>query len=251
MDDHLQCNNCSTLAEADHRITNHFAMLASYVHLKSLALAKQPTEPGRNEMRLLLESIGVHIEAVASLHRILATDRSQAITDLGQHLRNICRAFRSGPSYDFVIAENLEPGCKLPVDQLLPITQIFAEVITNAIKHANTSVGAGTIRVGCRRQSNGAILMEVIDEGRGLPKDFDPKTHKGLGFQLVQTLSKRIGALVDYHSSDRGLRFQLTVPSAMPSLMDQAKSTTLRDRLSTLRARWVWDADRKDVASSH
>lgn len=34
-------------------------------------------------MRLLLEGIGVHINAVASLHRILATNGSQSSPDLG------------------------------------------------------------------------------------------------------------------------------------------------------------------------
>jgi two-component sensor histidine kinase len=251
MDPHPKCNNCSTLAEADHRIANHFAMLASYVLLKTAALARQPTEPTRDEMRLLLESIGVHIDAVANLHRILATDRSQAFTDLSQHLRNICNVFRSGPSYGFVIAEEFEAGCALPLDQLLPITQIFAEVITNAVKHAHTNGEAGPIRVSCRRQFGGTLIMEVIDEGSGLPKGVDPKANNGLGFRLVRTLSKQIGGLVEYQSSDKGLRFRLTPPpSSTPNLVERATLTTIRQRLSMFRTRRNGDANRKAAPSA-
>ncbi len=143
MDKHRKSNACSTSAEADHRIANHFAMLASHVRLKTAALVRRPTEPSRSEMLLLLESIGVHIDAVASLHRILATEGLQSSADLGQHLRNICSAFRSGPSSGFVLAEDFEPGCALPLDQLLPVTQIFSEVITNAIKYGIANGEAG------------------------------------------------------------------------------------------------------------
>ena len=252
MDKYLKCNECSLLAEADHRIANHFAILACHVRLKTAALARQPTEPSRNEMLLLLEGIGVHIDAVARLHRILATNRFQFSTDLGEHLRNICQAFRSGPSYEFVLAEEFEPGCALSLDQLLPVTQIFAEVITNAIKHGRTNGAAGTIRARCGKEFGGTIFMEVIDEGCGLPKEVDPKTYNGLGFRLVQTLSKQVGGLVDYQSSDKGLRFRLTLPpSSILGLGERKRPTTLRQRLSMFHTRRDVDENRKVAASDH
>ncbi len=249
MDKYQKCNDCSLLAEADHRIANHYAMLASHVRLKTEALARQPTEPSRKEMRLLLESIGVHIDAVASLHRILITDRLQSSTDLGQHLHNICNAFRSGPSSDCVLAEDFEPACALPLDQLLPVTQIFAELITNAIKYSLTNGEAGTIRARCGKEIGGAIVVEVIDEGCGLPKGFDPKTAGGLGFRLVRTLSEQVGGLLDYQSSGKGLRFRLTLPpSSTLDSVEREGSRTLRQRLSMFHTRRHVDAERKVAA---
>ena len=252
MNQHLKRENCNLLAEADHRIANHFAMLAGHVRLKTTVLARQTTEPSRDEMLLILQSIGVHIDAVASLHRILANDGLRAFTDLDHHLRNICDAFRSGPAYDFVLIENFESGCALPLNQLLPVTQIFAEAITNAVKHGHSSGKAGTIRASCGKDAGGTIVVEVIDEGRGLPQGFDCNTQKGFGFRLVEALSKQIGGLVDYQSSDRGLRFRLTLPlSLTPDLAKPASPTTLRQRLSMFRARRNGDAERKEAASSH
>ena len=250
MDKHRKCNDCNIAAEADHRIANHFAMLAGLVRLKTVALVKQPTEPSRNEVLLLLESIGVHIDAVANLHRILATNGSQSSADLGNHLRNICGIFRSGPSSDVVIAEDFEPECVLPLDHLLPVTQIFAEVITNAIKYGRTNGEAGAIRVCCRKEIGGAILLEVIDQGCGFPMDFDPKAHPGLGFRLVQSLSKQVGGLADYQSSGKGLRFRLTLPpSSIPYVMDRARPKAFRQRLSMFSMRLSMGADR-DAAGS-
>lgn len=248
MSEHPQCTECGLLVEAEHRIANHFAMLAGHVRLKTAALARQPTEPSRNEMRLLLEGIGVHIDAVASLHRILATNGSQSSTDLGEHLRNICVAFRSGPSYAFVITEEFEPGCDLPLDQLLPVTHIFSEVITNAIKHGNTNAEAGTIHTCCRKDIGGAIHVDVIDEGCGLPDGVNPMSHNGLGFRLVQTLSKQVGGLVDYQSSGNGVRFRLTLPPSSTGLEKRGRRISLRQRLSIFHTRWTVNADREVAA---
>jgi two-component sensor histidine kinase len=250
MGKYRKCNDCSLLAEADHRIANHYAMLASHVRLKAEALARQPTEPSRSEMRLLLESIGVHIDSVASLHRILTNDRLQSSTDLSQHLHNICHAFRSGPSSDCVLAEDFEPGCALPLDQLLPVTQIFAEVITNAIKYSHTNGEAGTIRARCGKEIGGAIVVEVIDEGGGLPKGVDPKTANGLGFRLVRTLSQQVGGLLDYQSSSKGLRFRLTLPpSSTLGSIEGVESRTLRQRLSIFHMRRNGHANGNAAAS--
>lgn len=250
MDKHRKSNDRSISAEADHRIANHFAMLASHVRLKTAALVRRPTEPSRSEMLLLLESIGVHIDAVASLHRILATEGLQSSADLGQHLRNICSAFRSGPSSGFVLAEDFEPGCALPLDQLLPVTQIFSEVITNAIKYGIANGEAGTIRATCGKDIDGAIRVEVIDEGGGLPTGIDPTTHHGLGFRLVQALTKQVGGVADYQSSEKGLRFRLSLPSvSMPDRVEHAKPTTFRQRLSIFRIGGNGGANGKVAAS--
>src|ERR1019366_1125358 len=109
----------SQLAEADHRIANHLALLASFVRLKAGDLAKQSAEPSRVSVTALLESIGVQLDAVARLHRSLATNREQSSTNLPELLHAICAPFRSGLSGKVQLTEEFEPGCALPLDQLL------------------------------------------------------------------------------------------------------------------------------------
>ena len=88
----------SQLAEADHRIANHLALVAGFVRVKAGDLAKQSAEPSRASVTALFESIGVQLDAVARLHRSLATNREQPSTNLPELLHAICAPFRSGLS---------------------------------------------------------------------------------------------------------------------------------------------------------
>jgi two-component sensor histidine kinase len=200
------------LAEAEHRIANHLALLTSYVRLKAVDLARQPDEPDRDSMHLLLEGVGVQIDAVARLHRAMAADGPADRADLGAHLHEVCAPFLFGLSGAARLIEDFAPGCVVRPDQMLPLSQIVAEVVTNAVKHAHMGGEAGAVVARCRSDQTGAVTIEVIDDGEGLPEGFDPKTDGGLGFRLLRALGKQLGAALAFESTGRGLCFRLTLP---------------------------------------
>lgn len=213
------CGDCTRLDEADHRIANHLAMLASYVRLKGNELAKRSAQPDLESVRLLLEGICVQIQAVSNLHRELAASRQESTAELGQHLHELCVSFGSALFGGVEIIEDIEPGIHVSAEQILPLTQIFAEVVTNAIKHGQSASasasasapGAGQIRVRCRREAGDSVLLEISDSGPGLPEGFDPKGSAGLGFRLVRALGEQVGGVVAFESGTAGLRFRLVL----------------------------------------
>jgi two-component sensor histidine kinase len=202
------------VGEADHRIANHLALLTSYVRLQADDLARQGAEPSRDSVRILLAGVGAQIDSVARLHRSLATNGPRQSADLSEHLRAICAPFASGLSGTSELIEDFQDGCVVRPDQILPLAQIVAEVVTNAVKHAHADGEAGAILARCRRDDAGAVMIEVIDDGAGLPEAVDPRTGGGLGFRLMRALGKQLGALIAFESSSRGLRFRLTLPAA-------------------------------------
>jgi two-component sensor histidine kinase len=208
------CDECSLLAEADHRIANHLALLSSHVRLKAADLALQPAELRLDNVRLLLAGIDAQITAVARLHRSLAANGRRASADLSEHLHATCMPFMSGLSGAITLIEDFSPGCVVRPDQVLPLTQIVAEVVTNAIKHAHAGGEAGVILVRSSKDDSGTVRVEVIDDGTGLPETFDPKTDGGLGLRLVRALGKQVCALVAFESTSHGLRFRLSLPPA-------------------------------------
>lgn len=212
------CVDCNLLAEADHRIANHLALLRSYVGLKDGELARLPAEPSRDSMRLILASVDAQIQAVGQLHRALAAQGRRTSADLAEHLHTTCAPFMAGLSGPTTISEDFEAGCIVQADQALALTQIVAEVITNALKHAHGSDGDSAILVRCRKGALGGVLIEVIDNGPGLPEGFDPAVGGGLGFRLLRALSKQLGAITAFRTTPAGLQFQLALP-APPSPM--------------------------------
>ncbi len=211
------CVECSLMQEADHRIANHLTLLAGYVRLKAADAAKQSEEPTRASANLLLRSVEIQIDAVAHLHRSLATDQRRVSADLSEYLHEICDLMRSTLSNSVEIIESLQPGCVVRLDEILPLTQIVSEVVTNAVKYAHTGGDAGTILLRCAMDDKGALMIEVIDDGAGLPETFDPKIDGGLGFRLVRALGERMGALTAFETTSDGLCFRLTLPT-LPTL---------------------------------
>jgi two-component sensor histidine kinase len=84
--------------------------------------------------------------------------------------------------------------------------------VTNAIKYAHPAGVAGQIRLACRRRSNGHLTIEISDDGVGLPEGLDPMQQGHLGFRLVRSLAKQLGAAIEFRSDSLGLFFLLDVP---------------------------------------
>ena len=200
--------------EADHRFANHLALLSGFVRLKAADLARQPVRPSLEDVLLLLESLRGQIEAMARLHRSLAFDTRDTRADLGEHLHEICAPMSLLLAGRIGLVEDISPGCRVRPDRLMPLTQIIVEVITNAVKHAYPEGKGGQILVRGRKNRAGAIVIEVADDGPGLPEGFDPRNDSGLGFHLIRALARRLDALVEFETRPVGLCFRLTLPES-------------------------------------
>lgn len=211
----IACAECHLLVEADHRIANHLALLASYVRLKAADLAAREEPPDRAVFLRLLEGVELQIDAVGRLHRALASGGQDGSVHLGEHLHAVCAPFASGLSEAITLTEDFAQTCVIGLDQVLPLTQIVAEAITNAFKHAQPHGRAGTVCVRCRPTETGAARVEIIDDGPGLPARFDPVSEGGLGLRLMQALARQLKASLVFESSDLGLCVQLTLPAPM------------------------------------
>ena len=219
------CSNLANMAEADHRIANHLALLSSYVRLKGSELTRRKTASDATDISLLLAAVGVQINAIAQLHRLLSADESRDSADLSDHLRKICSTLRSAVSRDVVVVEAFEAGCEIPMNKIIPAAQIFTEVMTNAIKHGRRSGEIGRIEASCSKDSTGAIVVDVKDNGPGLcdaGRDQNDLTQAvgGLGFRLVESLVAQIDATVKYVSDDQGLTVRLKIDTPRASNTD-------------------------------
>jgi two-component sensor histidine kinase len=204
-------------AESDHRIANHLALLTAYVRLKTADMDRQRIAPSRKAVHVLLDGVGAQIAAVARLHRALASDNLPGSADLGEHLREVCAPFAGGLSGTARIVEDLAPGCVVRPEQVLPLSQIAAEVVTNALKHACDGPEPRSVLVRCRNDRAGDVRLEVIDSGGGFPAGFDPETGGGFGFRLVRGLSAKLGARITYESTASGVCFRLMLPATTPA----------------------------------
>jgi two-component sensor histidine kinase len=201
-------------AEANHRIGNNLSLIAALVRMQGSRICKNPRVMSADEVGLILEELGGRLDTVGRLHRLLADGQQVGSIQIAGYLREIVEAVIS--SLSFAGATELQftcdPGCSASPEKALSLGLILGELVTNAVKYAHPAGVAGKVRVDCRRRADETIVLEVSDDGVGLPEGLDPMKNGHLGFHLVRSLADQLGATIEFHSDCLGLRFLLQVP---------------------------------------
>jgi two-component sensor histidine kinase len=80
----------------------------------------------------------------------------------------------------------------LTLDQAIPCGLVITELLTNALKHAfpesGTDIAGVEIRITIQQNADRGLVLEVSDNGTGLPEAIDVRHTDSLGLQLVNTL---------------------------------------------------------------
>jgi two-component sensor histidine kinase len=200
--------------EANHRIANHLALIASMIQLQISALGRGPETLSRAQVQEMLhETIG-KIVGIGHLHRALAHRPHCGDVDLGDYLIESCAALVSSLALgDRVsVAQRLAANCPIAPEQAQMIGLIVGEVVMNAVKHAHPTGLPVQIVIGCSRAADGGITLDISDDGVGLPEGFDMARNAGVGFKLVRSLADKLGATLDVESDSLGLSYWLKLP---------------------------------------
>jgi PAS domain S-box-containing protein len=173
--------------ELQHRVKNS---MATIVGLFSMQMDRS-AEP---EVQVMLQSAGDRVRSIAHLYTMLHASGETHLVHLDEYLERIASTLVRGhmpdPSpvtYD-VTAEALVVGAR----QAIPVGLIANELITNALRHAFPTGGAGHISV-LLHQEGGAAVLEVCDDGIGMPAGFDINQPGCIGTELVQMLTDQLG----------------------------------------------------------
>ena len=214
---HLHSSKDLYTSEVTHRVANSLCLLASTVSLRARHVAKQPRLMTSCEVSRVLDEISAQIAAVGQLHRDIATQPDAAHLDLNDHLRRLCESIIAAVAQpgQFELLPSMARACAVKTDKILPICMIVTEAVTNSLKYAHPTGVRGTLEVGCRRDADGSAVIEIADDGIGLPEDFDPLADGGLGSRTMAILARQLGAEIRYISRPIGLCFQLRLPPAM------------------------------------
>ena len=96
------------------------------------------------------------------------------------------------------------------VDTVIPLALIINELISNALKYAFKDGRQGVIDI-FFGERNGDIVLEVKDNGPGLPPHQTIESIGNFGFKLINILTERLGATWKTESAD-GTKITLIVP---------------------------------------
>jgi signal transduction histidine kinase len=89
-----------------------------------------------------------------------------------------------------------------------PLRLIINEALTNAFKYAFPHGRSGRIGISLQQPEPGQYVLEIKDDGVGLPENYDPGRSRSLGMTLLHGFSEQLGGELTL-TSPPGMHIQL------------------------------------------
>ncbi|HQQ70230.1 MAG TPA: histidine kinase dimerization/phosphoacceptor domain -containing protein [Alicycliphilus sp.] len=194
------------LKEIHHRVKNNLAVISSLFSLQSSHLDDE-------HMKAILRQSQDRVRSMAMVHESLYS-HNLAEVDFAEYVTNLSTQLVGNYSLSanqVQLSTQLEPVL-LSIDMAVPCGLILNELVTNSLKHGLANGRQGRLRVTLRRTAPGFFALEVADDGRGLPPDFDLLGGTSLGKRLIRSLVKQIDGGVQFLPAHPGTRVVLTLP---------------------------------------
>ena len=206
------------LKEVHHRVKNNLQLIASILNLQMRRL----TDP---RSRQVLQSVQDRVIGLATIHRSLYQTENlsdvRADTLIEELLRHLF-AIGGGPGNEIKLHTDLVP-VTLPPDQLVPLSLLLTEAVTNALKYAGPDPEAGQcwMRVALSEDA-GEVTLEVTNSLAQQTDRAGPdagETGSGLGSELIDAFAMQLHGQLDQGEAGEGpsdywrLRVRFHVPA--------------------------------------
>jgi PAS domain S-box-containing protein len=191
------------LKEIHHRVKNNLAVISSLFYLESTyARDRQTIEVFEESQR--------RVRSMALVHETLYGSKNLAEIDFGQYAATLAgellAAYRTRGD---VKLETHAESLKVSLDLAIPCGLILNELISNALKHAFPDGRSGVIALTLRAEKNGDCVLQVTDNGAGLPDHLYPDAHRSLGLRLIRSLVRQIRGSFDFVPRPQGTEARL------------------------------------------
>jgi two-component sensor histidine kinase len=170
----------ATIREIHHRVKNNLQTVSAMLRM-------QARRASSDEAREALTEAELRVGAIAIVHESLSANTGERV-DFDEIVDRILALVRDlAPAYSAtgkvpVLAREGSWGLLL-ADVATPLAMAVSELLHNSVEHA----GASQIRVRLSSDEGRGLLLQVIDDGAGLPADFQ-MADAGLGLSIVTTL---------------------------------------------------------------
>ncbi len=162
-----------------------------------------------------LRDASVHLDVAAAIYRLLLERSGDDALSLSDCLACVCAAMleplgiRNRCNFEFYC----EPGCSIPASRAFAVGAIAVEAVINALHHAHPAGVRGRLSIACRRKGD-AVIMEIGDDGVGLPEGFALGRDAGIGLGNAIDMADAADARLSLESRPLGLTLRLVMDAA-------------------------------------
>jgi len=141
-----------------------------------------------------------------------------ADTDLGAVLIELVEGCRRdvAPGITISLSAKLGEGIAITEPEVATLALVVREIVFNAYRHSHPAGNPVEVTMECAMTRTHEIVLDIGDDGVGLPPDFAEWRDAGNGMVSVRHRLQKIGAALNVTSDDLGLRFQIILRPRRP-----------------------------------
>jgi PAS domain S-box-containing protein len=173
------------LREIHHRVKNNLQVITSLLTLQSNNLEDEA-------LRGIFEEACNRVRSIGEIHELLYRSPDLARIDFNAYLHRLAQHLLSFYGVDPArVQVRVAANVNLALSEAISCGLIVNELLTNSLKHGFPEARPGQIQVSLNCGGEQCIL-EVTDDGIGLPEDFRLEEATSLGLKLVTVLARQL-----------------------------------------------------------
>lgn len=192
------------LKEIHHRVKNNLQIISSLLNFQSNSI------PDESVKAMFLESQD-RIRTMALIHTKLYQSKNLGEIKVYEYLDSLVSSLKGSYSIETDIELEIETQISVfEIETVIPLGLIINELVTNSLKYAFKGKNNGKIYIYIKLKNKNTCVIEIGDNGSGLPKNFILNYSETLGLQLVKIFSEQLQGKIIHDTSVKGTKFILT-----------------------------------------
>lgn len=198
------------MREIHHRVKNNLQIILSLLNTQVNNNSKN------NELKMILQESVNRIKSMAIIHQNLYDGDQFSDVSIQKYVSELITQIKKTFTNDFkdikFITDLVDKQIKIGI--AVPLGLVINEIITNSYKHAfyNYKCQENKIKISFSEdEKNATYSLCITDNGKGMPKDFNIKTSKSFGIELVYGLVEQLNGMVTI-SQKNGTNYKIVIP---------------------------------------
>jgi PAS domain S-box-containing protein len=193
------------LREIHHRVKNNLQVISSLLNLQMERVANPAARQALTESQS-------RIRSMALVHSLLYRAKDLAQLDFIEYLRTVVESLVTTYGAEPSAIETTVTGAQvqLDIDRAIACGLIVTELVSNALRHAFPHHRHGHIHVEVVTTAD-QVVLEVRDDGVGLPREAQRGAVPSFGLQIARTLTQQLDGTIEL-VVDRGTTAHVAFP---------------------------------------
>ena len=192
------------LREIQHRVKNHLMMVVGLIRMQSRDEASAES----------FDKLARRVESLQLLYEELNASggENRDAVALGGYLSRIVNSIAELDGGGNLFVDLEIDSFTVPLEVAVRCGLIVSEAMTNAIQHAFENGAEGRVRLIVHETAGGAVLVELKDDGRGMPVGQEWPNPASMGGRILNELANSMEGELKMTSDTAGTTVSLSIP---------------------------------------